>query len=76
MSRIDAYECGSSQITQSMGESRIVYRYEIDIRIAEQDLRALVVSDDIGDEVIVGRNLLNWIKVLIDGPNQTVELFT
>ena len=75
LSQIEAYEWDQARLRSQWGESRTVYRYEIDMRIAAKIFRGvLVVSDDMGNEVIIGRNLLNWLKVLIDGPNQKVEL--
>jgi hypothetical protein len=33
-----------------------------------------VVSDPIGREVILGRNVLNKLRLLLDGPRQVTEI--
>lgn len=72
---IDAYEWDQAGLRSQWGESRAVYRYEVDIRIESRTFpNVLVVSDEIGDEMIIGRNLLNWLRFFIDGPNQTIDL--
>lgn len=72
---IDAYEWDLAGLRSQWGESRLVYRYEVDIRIESRTFpNVLVVSDEMGDEMIIGRNLLNWLRLLIDGLNQTIDL--
>jgi hypothetical protein len=46
-----------------------VYRYEIDVRIGNRIFPSLlVIADDVGDGVILGRDLLNQLRFLYDGP--------
>ena len=33
-----------------------------------------VVGDDWGNEIIIGRNVLNLLRLLLDGPDEAVEL--
>jgi predicted aspartyl protease len=33
-----------------------------------------VISDDWGDEIIIGRNVLNKLRLWLDGPRQIMEL--
>jgi hypothetical protein len=33
-----------------------------------------VVGDEISNEVILGRDILNRWRILLDGPNETVEI--
>ncbi len=32
-----------------------------------------VVSDDWGDQIILGRNVLNRLRLILDGPNQLTD---
>ena len=34
-----------------------------------------VVGDDWGDQIIIGRNVLNRLRLLLDGPNQKANLW-
>jgi hypothetical protein len=36
--------------------------------------RHTVVSDEIGDKVMLGRNVLNRLRLLLDGPAGMVEV--
>ena len=49
--------------------------HKIDILLGELRLPNIeVVSDDWGDEIIIGRNILNKLRLLLDGPEQTTTL--
>ncbi len=51
------------------GERRIVYLYLVDVYISGVTLPGVyVVGDDRGDEVILGRDVLNRLRVTLDGP--------
>lgn len=55
------------------GEARIVYVYTVDLEVAGYNFPGVeVIADDKGKEVLLGRNLLNRLILLFDGPrNQT-----
>lgn len=73
--QIDGYELDHARLRSQWGEYRLVYRYEVDIRIGTRVFpNVLVVSDEIGTEVVLGRNLLNWLRMFVDGPNVRLEL--
>jgi predicted aspartyl protease len=75
LEQILAAEWDQAWLSSQWGERRLVYRYEIDLRIGERVFAGvLVVADDQGDEVVLGRGLLNRLRFLVDGPQQTVEL--
>jgi len=58
------------------GEPRLVHRYEIDLRIADRTFPSLlVVEDNQGEEVILGRNFLQYVRVMLDGPAGNLTLF-
>jgi hypothetical protein len=46
-----------------------------DVGIGELRLPAVkVVGDERGDEIILGRNVLNGLRLLLDGPSATTEV--
>lgn len=57
------------------GERRVVDIYYLDIGIGTVRLPFIeVVADAEGDEVILGRSVLNKLRVLLDGPAQRIEI--
>jgi predicted aspartyl protease len=57
------------------GERRIVIAYRLDIGIAEIRFPAIeIVADDQGDEIIIGRDVLNKLRIMLNGPKQIVEI--
>jgi len=57
------------------GERRLALVYVLDVNIDLIRLPAIrVVSDDRGNEVILGRDVLNKLRLLLDGPAQTTEI--
>ncbi len=51
------------------GERRVVYLYLVTFRIGEIELPGTyVVGDDQSDEIVLGRNVLNQLKIWLDGP--------
>jgi predicted aspartyl protease len=59
------------------GERRRVYLYLVDLQLEILTLPGIyVVGDDQGVEVVLGRDVLNRLRVLLDGPrlvSQVVE---
>jgi hypothetical protein len=57
------------------GESRVVRTYLVDLDVAGVRLPAVeVVADALSDEMILGRNVLNRLKIFLDGPKTTLEV--
>ncbi|MFN8444112.1 MAG: hypothetical protein U0175_25240 [Caldilineaceae bacterium] len=57
------------------GDRHIVDIFMMDIGIAGLRLPIVeIVADTIGNEVIVGRNVLNMLRVMLDGPKQMLEI--
>jgi len=63
----------ATYVRPSLGEGRHrVWVYQVDILLDSTRLPGIeVVGDDWGDEIILGRNFLNRLRMLLDGPNQT-----
>jgi len=58
------------------GERRIVDVYLLDVIIRDIRIPVVeIVADDEGDEVILGRNILNYLRVVLNGLKQTTEIF-
>lgn len=57
------------------GESRSVMLYLVDIQIGDLTLPGVeVVGDEISEEIILGRDVLNRLRLLLDGPGETIEV--
>lgn len=57
------------------GERRIVMMYLVDVQIGEITLPGIeVVGDEMSAEIILGRDVLNQLRVLLHGPAEVVEV--
>jgi predicted aspartyl protease len=63
------------RIASHWGEWRAVQVYRVDLEVAGEMLPAVdVVADDQGETVLLGRNLLNRLILLLDGPQSQTDL--
>ena len=57
------------------GDRSAIFTYRVDVEVAGLRLPAIeVVGDDSGAEVIVGRNVLNKLRITLDGPAGVLEV--
>jgi predicted aspartyl protease len=64
-------------LRSAWGERRVVDVYVLDVGIEEVRLPLVeIVADEQGDEVILGRNVLNRLTVLLDGPKQEIKILS
>ena len=57
------------------GARYAVSLFSVDVRIDEWTLPGVeVIGDTKGNEVILGRDVLNKLRLLLDGPAQTTEI--
>ena len=57
------------------GERWIVYLYLVTLHIGEIELLGTyVVGDERSDEIVLGRNVLNHLKIWLDGPENISRL--
>lgn len=57
------------------GESRQVILYLVDVQIGDVVLPGIeVVGDELSDEAILGRDVLNRLRILLDGPAKNVTV--
>ncbi len=77
LQEIGARRVSETGLRSQWGERRRVFLYLIDIQIADVTLNGLyVVADEIGDECILGRDALNQLRLLLDGPASIMQLLT
>lgn len=63
-------------IRSQWGERHRVLLYLVDVQIGDLTLPGIeVVGDEISDEVVIGRDVLNRLQVLLDGPRETIKVF-
>jgi predicted aspartyl protease len=57
------------------GDRRVVQLYTVSLRLDRLHLRALQVMADVqGDEIILGREVLNRLHLVLDGPAAVTEI--
>lgn len=57
------------------GERRVVYLYLVTLHIGEIELPGTyVVGDEQSDEIVLGWNVLNHLKIWLDGPENISRL--
>jgi predicted aspartyl protease len=74
---ISAQQVGRDRARSIWGDARTVTVYAVSLRIEHLHLRALrVVADEQSDEVVLGRNALNRLRLVLDGVAGVVEVAT
>lgn len=67
--KIGARRAHEARLRSQWGEARRVYLYVVDMKVGEFDLQGVyVVGDDRGNECVLGRNVINRLKMLLNGP--------
>lgn len=65
------------RIRSHWGEWRNVQIFTVDLGVGPLRLPAIeVLGDETGDEIVLGRNVLNKLRLLLDGPKGEVELLS
>lgn len=73
--RIGARRVFETGLRSQWGERRSVFLYLVDLTIDETVLPGVyVVGDEIGDEAVLGRNVLNKLVTILDGPKQVAAI--
>jgi predicted aspartyl protease len=73
--QVGATKVDQAIIRSQWGERRHVNLYSVAIQIDQHYFPAVwVVGDTLSDELILGRNLLNRLLLLLDGPAATTEV--
>ncbi|MEZ4862659.1 MAG: hypothetical protein R3C14_15195 [Caldilineaceae bacterium] len=75
MREIGAAIGGLQSLRSQWGEARTVKTYIVDVEVEGINFPGIwVVGDEIGDEIVLGRNLLNRMRILLDGLAETIEI--
>lgn len=70
-----AKKVDQAALRSQWGERRMVTLYAVALEINQYHFAAIrVVGDEIGNEVILGRSVLNHLRLLLDGPAGMVEV--
>ena len=73
--RIGARRVFETGLRSQWGERRSVFLYLVDLAINDIVLPGIyVVGDEAGDEVVLGRNVLNKLVMNLDGPKQVAAI--
>jgi predicted aspartyl protease len=72
---IEARRAFETNLRSQWGEQRTVFLYLVDLTISKLTLSAVyVVGDEMGEEIVLGRNVLNRLRLLLDGPEAVMAL--
>jgi len=75
LQQINARRSFEAGLRSQWGERRSVFLYLVDVQIAHIVLPGIyVVGDDRGDEIVIGRDVLNRLRILLDGPNNVSRI--
>jgi len=75
--KIESEEIDINYIQSHWGERRQISVHSIDIEVDGEYLSAIeVVRDDVGKEILIGRNVLNRLIILLDGFKNQTDVLT
>jgi predicted aspartyl protease len=75
LEEIGARRAIEANLRSQWGERRTVFLYLVDLQIGELTLSSVyVVGDELGQETVLGRNVLNRLRLLLDGPAELTRL--
>ena len=75
LNEIQALPTVEMTIRSQWGERRRVLLYLIDVQIGQVVLPGIeVVGDDFSDEIVLGRDVLNRLRLLLDGPAEIITI--
>lgn len=73
--KIGAPKVDTGYLRSQWGERRAVFIYAIALQIGSRRFAVIwAVGDDSSNEIVIGRNVLNQLCMLLDGPAATLEL--
>lgn len=72
---IGVSQIDGAKIRSQWGEPRNIGVFEVSMQVSQYTLASVeVIGDDSGDEVIIGRNILNRMSLLLDGIGNTTQI--
>lgn len=74
--RISAPLIGRDRARSVWGDSRSVGVYAVSFKLEGLQIKTLrVLADEQGDEIVIGRTVLNRLKIILDGWASVVDIF-
>lgn len=74
---IGAHRVFEAGLRSQWGERRTIFMYLVDVRISDVTLPGVyVVGDDMGNEMVIGRDVLNRLRLTLDGPALQLRLLS
>lgn len=75
LNEIQALPTVEMTMRSQWGERRRVLLYLVDVQIGEVVLPGIeVVGDELSDEIVLGRDVLNRLRLLLDGPAEVASI--
>ena len=75
LEQIEAADVGQVRIQTHFGDSHLVTQYTVAVQVHETGLLWIyAIGDDEGNEVILGRDVLNKLPLFLDGPQRQTQL--
>ncbi len=72
---VQAYPVAEAFLRSHWGERRRVHLFRVDLRINEISLPGVtVIGDDQGQEIVLGRDVLNKLRLFLNGPLNEIEV--
>jgi len=76
LNQVNAEEVDRAGMRSQWGERRVVSIYSVTLEVDNHRFPAMwVVGDELGNEIVLGRNVLNRLRLLLDGPAGLVEVW-
>ena len=73
--QIGAPQVGRDRARSVWGDSRSVIVYAVSFKLEGLQIKALrVLADEQGDEIVLGRTVLNRLKIILDGWASVVDI--
>ncbi len=77
LAQLGAESCAQASLRGPWGKRRLIYTFLIDIWIGDHVIPNIeVVGDNLSQDIILGRTLLNKMIILLDGPETTLYVLT
>jgi len=75
LKQIKAPKVDKGYLRSAWGERRPVFIYAVALQIGSRQFSAIrVIGDETNRETVIGRNVLNLLRVLLDGPEAMTKL--
>jgi predicted aspartyl protease len=75
LNQVSAMKVDQANMRSQWGECRSVSIYSVALEVDDHRFSATwVIGDELGNEVVLGRNVLNRLRLLLDGPAAMTEV--